>query len=89
MLHGSVYQAHSDVRVVYIIICISQSQGLLKMQLLQRLRYILEVVRPSPQTVLGILEILIRIARHSLSSATQVDLHLQALKILNLKMLSM
>ncbi|XP_058255897.1 RNA polymerase II-associated protein 1 [Hemibagrus wyckioides] len=47
-------------------------KGLLKMQLLQRLRYILEVVRPSPQTVLGILEILIRIARHSLSAATQI-----------------
>ncbi|TSN67143.1 RNA polymerase II-associated protein 1 [Bagarius yarrelli] len=47
-------------------------KGLLKMQLLQRLRYILEVVRPSPQTVLDILEILIRIARYSVSAATQI-----------------
>ncbi|XP_017332587.1 RNA polymerase II-associated protein 1 [Ictalurus punctatus] len=47
-------------------------KGLLKMQLLQRLRYILEVVRPSPQTVLDILGVLIRIARHSTSAATQI-----------------
>ncbi|MCJ8737002.1 hypothetical protein PDJAM_G00018760 [Pangasius djambal] len=47
-------------------------KGLLKMQLLQRLRYILEVVRPSPQTVLDILQVLIRIARHSTSAATQI-----------------
>ncbi|XP_053366569.1 RNA polymerase II-associated protein 1 [Clarias gariepinus] len=47
-------------------------KGLLKMQLLQRLRYILEMVRPSPETVLDILEVLIRIARHSTSAATQI-----------------
>ncbi|KAI5616829.1 RNA polymerase II-associated protein 1, partial [Silurus asotus] len=47
-------------------------KGLLKMQLLQRLRYILEVLRPSPQTVVDILEVLIRIARHSTSAATQI-----------------
>ncbi|KAM9787548.1 RNA polymerase II-associated protein 1 isoform 1-T2 [Syngnathus typhle] len=47
-------------------------KGLLRMKLLPRLRYILEVVRPSPRVVHDILEILTRIARHSLSSATQV-----------------
>ncbi|XP_023684200.1 RNA polymerase II-associated protein 1 isoform X1 [Paramormyrops kingsleyae] len=47
-------------------------KGLLKMKLLPRLRYILEVVRPPPRTVLHVLEILIRIARHSPASATQV-----------------
>uniref|UniRef100_A0A673C599 RNA polymerase II associated protein 1 n=1 Tax=Sphaeramia orbicularis TaxID=375764 RepID=A0A673C599_9TELE len=47
-------------------------KGLLKMKLLPRLRYILEVVRPSPRVVQDILEVLTRIARHSSSSATQV-----------------
>lgn len=47
-------------------------QGLLKMKLLPRLRYILEVVRPSPRVVQDVLEILTRIARHSSSSATKV-----------------
>lgn len=47
-------------------------QGLLKIKLLPRLRYILEVVRPSPRVVQDVLEILIRIARHSSLSATQV-----------------
>lgn len=47
-------------------------KGLLKMKLLPRLRYILEVVRPSPPVVVDVLEILTRIARHSSSSATQV-----------------
>ncbi|XP_066540169.1 RNA polymerase II-associated protein 1 [Hoplias malabaricus] len=47
-------------------------KGLLKMQLLQRLRYILEVVRPAPHVVLNILEVLFRIARHSASAATQI-----------------
>ncbi|TSQ46656.1 C2 domain-containing protein 3 [Bagarius yarrelli] len=56
-------------------------KGLLKMQLLQRLRYILEVVRPSPQTVLDILEILIRIARYSVSAATQVNFN-RVLKVI-------
>lgn len=51
---------------------LSGFQGLLKMKLLPRLRYILEVVRPSPRVVQDILEILTRIARHSSSSATQV-----------------
>ncbi|XP_064193021.1 RNA polymerase II-associated protein 1 isoform X2 [Anguilla rostrata] len=47
-------------------------KGLLRMKLLPRLRYILEVLRPSPRVVLDVLEVLIRIARHSSSSATQV-----------------
>ncbi|XP_019742793.1 RNA polymerase II-associated protein 1 isoform X2 [Hippocampus comes] len=47
-------------------------KGLLRMKLLPRLRYILEVVRPCPRVVQDILEILTRIARHSSSSATQV-----------------
>ncbi|XP_059209023.1 RNA polymerase II-associated protein 1 isoform X2 [Centropristis striata] len=47
-------------------------KGLLKMKLLPRLRYILEVVRPSPPVVQDVLEILARIARHSSLSATQV-----------------
>uniref|UniRef100_A0A8D0D1N6 RNA polymerase II associated protein 1 n=1 Tax=Sander lucioperca TaxID=283035 RepID=A0A8D0D1N6_SANLU len=47
-------------------------KGLLKMKLLPRLRYILEVVRPSPRVVQNVLQILTRIARHSSSSATQV-----------------
>ncbi|XP_072170727.1 RNA polymerase II-associated protein 1-like [Diadema setosum] len=47
-------------------------KGLLKMSLLPRLRYILEVVRPSPPAILNSLSILIRIARHSLDSALAV-----------------
>ncbi|KAK7904347.1 hypothetical protein WMY93_016954 [Mugilogobius chulae] len=47
-------------------------KGLLKMKLLPRLRYILEVVRPSPHVIHDIMEIIIRLARHSSSSATQV-----------------
>ncbi|XP_058471266.1 RNA polymerase II-associated protein 1 isoform X2 [Solea solea] len=47
-------------------------KGLLKMKLLPRLRYILEVMRPSPRVVQDVLGILTRIARHSSSSATQV-----------------
>ncbi|XP_034381147.1 RNA polymerase II-associated protein 1 [Cyclopterus lumpus] len=47
-------------------------KGLLKMKLLPRLRYILEVFRPSPRVVQDVLQILTRIARHSSSSATRV-----------------
>uniref|UniRef100_A0A3Q3RFS5 RNA polymerase II associated protein 1 n=1 Tax=Mastacembelus armatus TaxID=205130 RepID=A0A3Q3RFS5_9TELE len=47
-------------------------KGLLQMKLLPRLRYILEVVQPAPGAVHDILEVLIRISRHSSSSATQV-----------------
>lgn len=42
------------------------------MKVLPRLRYILEVVRPSPPVVQDVLEILTRFCRHSSSSATQV-----------------
>lgn len=47
-------------------------KGLIKIKLLPRLRYILEVMRPSPHVVYDIMEIIIRLARHSTSSATQV-----------------
>ncbi|XP_051872012.1 RNA polymerase II-associated protein 1 isoform X2 [Pristis pectinata] len=47
-------------------------KGLLKMKVLHRLRYILEVVRPVPSVVLDILEILIRIARHSSEACNQI-----------------
>lgn len=47
-------------------------QGLLRMDVLPRLRYILEVCRPDATAVVSALEILIRIARHSLDSATKV-----------------
>lgn len=47
-------------------------KGLLKMSVLSRLRYILEVVRPTPPVILHILAILIRISRHSTESATEV-----------------
>ena len=47
-------------------------KGLLKMMLLPRLRYILEVCHPQDAVVTNILEILIRVARHSLQSAHEV-----------------
>lgn len=47
-------------------------KGLLRMKVLPRLRYILEVVRPSPPVVQDVLEILTRFCRHSSTSATQV-----------------
>ncbi|XP_036397895.1 RNA polymerase II-associated protein 1 isoform X1 [Megalops cyprinoides] len=47
-------------------------KGLLRMKLLPRVRYILEVMRPPPRVVLDLLEVLTRIARHSSASATQV-----------------
>ncbi|XP_033892509.3 RNA polymerase II-associated protein 1-like isoform X1 [Acipenser ruthenus] len=47
-------------------------KALLKMQVLARLRYILEVVRPGPRVVQDVLEVLTRIARHSSASASQV-----------------
>ncbi|KAL0969305.1 hypothetical protein UPYG_G00225320 [Umbra pygmaea] len=47
-------------------------KGILRMKLLPRLRYILEVVRPSPRVVQDVLAVLTRIARHSSSAATQV-----------------
>ncbi|XP_043842659.1 RNA polymerase II-associated protein 1 isoform X2 [Dromiciops gliroides] len=47
-------------------------KGLLATQLLPRLRYLLEVTCPSPTVVQDILAVLIRVARHSLESATKV-----------------
>lgn len=51
---------------------ISDHQGLLATNLLRRLRYVLEVTCPPPSVVLDILAVLIRLARHSLESATGV-----------------
>ncbi|XP_074853131.1 RNA polymerase II-associated protein 1 isoform X2 [Carettochelys insculpta] len=47
-------------------------KGLLKTQILHRLRYILEVVRPVPAVVLDILDILTRVARHSSEACSQL-----------------
>ncbi|XP_059037198.1 RNA polymerase II-associated protein 1 isoform X1 [Mustela lutreola] len=47
-------------------------KGLLATNLLPRLRYLLEVTCPAPSVVLDILAVLIRLARHSLESATRV-----------------
>ncbi|XP_004861673.1 RNA polymerase II-associated protein 1 isoform X3 [Heterocephalus glaber] len=47
-------------------------KGLLATNLLPRLRYVLEVTYPGPAVVLDILAVLIRLARHSLESATRV-----------------
>ncbi|XP_078190446.1 RNA polymerase II-associated protein 1 isoform X4 [Callithrix jacchus] len=47
-------------------------KGLLATSLLPRLRYVLEVTYPGPAVVLDILAVLIRLARHSLESATRV-----------------
>ncbi|XP_008054597.1 RNA polymerase II-associated protein 1 [Carlito syrichta] len=47
-------------------------KGLLATNLLPRLRYVLEVTCPGPAVVLDILAVLIRLARHSLESATRV-----------------
>ncbi|XP_053553790.1 RNA polymerase II-associated protein 1 isoform X2 [Bombina bombina] len=47
-------------------------KGLLKTKVLHRLRYILEVVRPSPSVVLDILSILTRVARHSTEACIQL-----------------
>lgn len=47
-------------------------KGLLATNLLPRLRYVLEVTGPGPAVVLDILAVLIRLARHSLESATRV-----------------
>ncbi|XP_048394300.1 RNA polymerase II-associated protein 1 isoform X1 [Stegostoma tigrinum] len=47
-------------------------KGLLKMKVLHRLRYILEVVRPISSVTLDILEILTRIARHSSEACNEI-----------------
>lgn len=51
---------------------LSGPQGLLATNLLPRLRYVLEVTCPGPSVVLDILAVLVRLARHSLESATRV-----------------
>ena len=43
------------------------------MQILQRMRYILEVWKPAATVVIQILQILTRIARHSTQSAYEVS----------------
>ncbi len=48
-------------------------QGLLKMSLLERLRYILEVVRPPARVATQVLQMLCRISRHSVYAAYQVS----------------
>ena len=48
-------------------------EGLLQMNLLPRLRYILEVCQPPIEVSTMILEILIVVARHSLNTANQVN----------------
>ncbi|XP_033001534.1 RNA polymerase II-associated protein 1 isoform X1 [Lacerta agilis] len=47
-------------------------KGLLKTKILQRLRYILEVMRPVPLVVLESLDILMRIARHSTEACSRI-----------------
>lgn len=47
-------------------------KGLLKTQILHRLRYILEVLRPVSTVVLDILDILTRVARHSSEACSQL-----------------
>ena len=47
--------------------------GLLRMMLLPRLRYILEVCQPTEEVTTMIIEILIHISRHSLNSTSQVS----------------
>ena len=47
-------------------------QGLLRMSILPRLRYILEVCCPAAPTVQDVLDILTRITQHSTQSANEV-----------------
>ncbi|XP_077991104.1 RNA polymerase II-associated protein 1-like [Glandiceps talaboti] len=47
-------------------------KGLLKMNFLERLRYILEVCRPAPNVVMNIFAILTRIGRHSPESCYEI-----------------
>ncbi|GAB6022427.1 RNA polymerase II associated protein 1 [Chamberlinius hualienensis] len=47
-------------------------KGLIRMDVLPRLRYIIEVLRPSAPVVIQILEIIFKLARHSVESALSV-----------------
>jgi hypothetical protein len=47
-------------------------QGLLRMSLLERLCYLVEKCRPQPPAVNQMIEILVRVARHSMQSAYKV-----------------
>ena len=57
---------------------LSHAQGYLATGLLRRLRYILEVVCPGPVEVGLSLEILTRVARHSIRAAVQVMSRLES-----------
>ena len=48
-------------------------QGLLRTCLIERLHYIIDKRRPSPTVVVQVVEILTRVARHSLQSAFKVS----------------
>ena len=52
--------------------CCQYQQGLIQMNILPRLRYILEVCCPGASTVYDILDILTRITQHSTQSANEV-----------------
>jgi RNA polymerase II-associated protein 1 len=52
--------------------CFGSLQGLLRMSLLERLCYLVDKCRPQPAAVIEILEIIMRVARHSMQSAYKV-----------------
>ncbi|RXM34074.1 RNA polymerase II-associated protein 1 [Acipenser ruthenus] len=62
-----------EYHLQYLLLKLAARLALLKMQVLARLRYILEVVRPGPRVVQDVLEVLTRIARHSSASASQLN----------------
>ncbi|XP_059481416.1 RNA polymerase II-associated protein 1 [Neocloeon triangulifer] len=47
-------------------------KGALRTDLVPRIRYLLEIIKPGPKTTLSLIEILIRIARHSRESALAI-----------------
>ena len=57
--------------------------GLFRMDLLDRLAYILDILRPNSQTlVVNILRILVRMSRHSLGAAAKIIQHKTLLPII-------
>ncbi|XP_069684801.1 RNA polymerase II-associated protein 1-like isoform X2 [Periplaneta americana] len=54
------------------ILMLDMVKGALRTDIILRLRYILEVLQPGPKAVINVLEILIRIVRHSKDSALAV-----------------